>query len=367
VEQKVVFEATPIKASKRMLAWLADIFVVFILTVFVFEVAVLPIAKAVSGYANILKTSERLSSQRSEILYRNEVLYYEEDESEPFSTSLEYTSELYLKAQYDSSNENDWQSDAIYNYFIKIKDESVDDLNVFLKEFGTQYYDFDSFDKRGSYKLKQSFIDLIAPLYTAGDELSASGEEAVSNFKENVFLNLYKEVMLDIEKHDLTFEGIDGSYKSISEEITNLSNKVNSLYTVASYLSFFFVSLIYLLFFPLFLKNHKTLGEKIMRVNYVFKDNLRGQNKVMRAIHSGFLSLEAMPLLFFVPSINIGINEAFSLSYILYPALVFLLLSLVDVLFLAFSSFTQSIPEMILGEIAIDDETIDRYEKTKGI
>lgn len=104
-----------------------------------------------------------------------------------------------------------------------------------------------------------------------------------------------------------------------------------------------------------------------MKVNYVFNDDLRGQNMIMRTIHSSFLFLEAMPLLFFVPAINIGINDAFSLSYILFPAIIFLLLSLIDVLFVVFSKFNESIPEMILGEIAVDDETIDRFEKTKGI
>lgn len=367
MEQKVVFEAMPMKASKRVLAWLADIFMVFILTVFIFEVAVLPIAKLTIGYSSILNSSEELAQQRSEILYNNEVLYYEEDKSESFSTSLEYTSELYLKAQYDSSTGKEAQKDVIYNYFIELRGKSIGDLNLFLKEFGTQYYDFNSSATEESYKLKESFVNLIAPLYTPGDELSDSGEEAVNNFKNNVFLNLYKEVMLDIEKNDLTDKGSDKSYISLSEEITILTNQVNYLYTIASYLSFALISIIYLFLFPLFLKSHKTLGEKIMKVNYVFNDDLRGQNMIMRTIHSSFLFLEAMPLLFFVPAINIGINDAFSLSYILFPAIIFLLLSLIDVLFVVFSKFNESIPEMILGEIAVDDETIDRFEKTKGI
>jgi hypothetical protein len=125
VEQKVVFEAMPMKASKRVLAWLADIFMVFILTVFIFEVAVLPIAKLTIGYSSILNSSEELAQQRSEILYNNEVLYYEEDKSESFSTSLEYTSELYLKAQYDSSTGKEAQKDVIYNYFIELRGKSI--------------------------------------------------------------------------------------------------------------------------------------------------------------------------------------------------------------------------------------------------
>ena len=71
------FSIYPEKMSRKILVFLADMALALIAGILLFELVTLPITKLSGVYNQIVNQSNEYTSKRTEILYDNDVLFYE--------------------------------------------------------------------------------------------------------------------------------------------------------------------------------------------------------------------------------------------------------------------------------------------------
>ena len=77
-EKQKVIEIYPVKVGRRVLAFLAEIFVCLILSIILFELCVFQISRLVIGYDKLVEDSETYQKGQYNILYQHELLYFDD-------------------------------------------------------------------------------------------------------------------------------------------------------------------------------------------------------------------------------------------------------------------------------------------------
>ena len=75
IKENNIVDIFPLNKWKRFLVFLADFFVCFIMCFLLYNIAVMPIAKAVTGYSQ--KSTESANSMKAmhTVLYENKILF----------------------------------------------------------------------------------------------------------------------------------------------------------------------------------------------------------------------------------------------------------------------------------------------------
>ena len=91
-------DVSPITKGKRMLIYLADLFLNFIIAVTLFAAMVYPIARVIASSDDIDQDRNINEQQRIDILYNNNLLDYDENADTKYNIneSLQYSANLYL-------------------------------------------------------------------------------------------------------------------------------------------------------------------------------------------------------------------------------------------------------------------------------
>ena len=97
-EKKQDFVFYNASLGRRILSYLADIFISFILCVFVCEIIFFPIVKHSIGYEQSVAEKYELGQKRYSLLYDNKLLCFaNEEEKFNFDSDFEYTGDLFVK------------------------------------------------------------------------------------------------------------------------------------------------------------------------------------------------------------------------------------------------------------------------------
>ena len=104
----------PCKISRRVLAYFADLIIALFVSVFFFEMAVLPIGKLTSSYMEQAKNVSTYSNARVNILYQNNLLFFEDGEELNMQENLVTTSDKFTEFYvYDNSSVT---AEVFYHY-----------------------------------------------------------------------------------------------------------------------------------------------------------------------------------------------------------------------------------------------------------
>ena len=116
-KKEKTFDILPVKKGRRMLIYLADFFVVLIISMILFNIAVYPLAKLATGSQKKEDEAINYTRQRMDILYNNGLLFYEENEKYYYDGNLETTAKKSL-GYYLGIEGN---TDVITTYFVDFR------------------------------------------------------------------------------------------------------------------------------------------------------------------------------------------------------------------------------------------------------
>ena len=366
-------EIYPTKVGRRVLAFFADIILNLILSLLLFETAIFPLSTLIINYNDLLDESDSTQKAQYQLLYENNLLYFDENRTEGnrfmLSLALEDTNYFFVQFYCDDDNQELAKYDVFYNYYGLIRDSanqnSIDELNELYLSYGEEYFDKSQKTINGTYSLKNEYIEKFKHNYIQGDSMSEDAQTDYQNFTKRVFLNVYSKVFEDIEKNDLL--SLDGSisYKKLSANLDSINNTLNYDYIICSYISFFLSSLLLFLVFPLITEKRETIAERILKFERVNKKTLCYIKKPF--ILNLFLlkMFDSMIILFLIPAFRVGISYIFSFPELYLPSLIGIVIALLNLFITAFTKLNTSLKEITTDSIVIDTSSLDYYYREK--
>ena len=357
---KKIIDIYTTKVTRRILVFLADIFLCLILSICLNELVINPIARSIINYENVINDSTLYSENRSNVLIDNNLLFQISPSNYNFNENIVYTSKQYIRYYVMGDNEN---YDVIYNYFITIKNEDITYLNNLLISNCSDYFNKDIYTSLGTYSLKEEIKNLIKPYYTPGDKISSEGESLYNELQKQVFLSLYSLVIRDIQECDLSSPNNINllSYNTYTNLININNDKINLTYTIDSFISFFLSVTVLFFVIPFTNKKGQTLSEKILKIEHVDKNTLKYPKKRFIFVLGLFNTLNSTCLILFIPMISLGFSEVFSLNYLFAITLVGIVFILIELILVSFTNFNQSLKELGTNSIVVDSSTMDEY------
>lgn len=364
-KQKVI-NIYPTKNTRRILVFFSDLLMLFISCVFIFEMIVNPIVKVSTDFDTKVNTADTYSRTRNQILYDNDILFFEEETKYSFSTNLRYTADQFLKYYvFDSENIN---NEVVVHYFKDIRDVEVNKINEIYLKYGEKYFNQEEYTSLGTYAFKEEYIDLLSPYFREGDELSSEGETTLTSFREFFFLNVYSEVIKDIIDKDLSSSNpsIAYSYNELSDKISEFDTYYKNITTLGSYITFFLGASILFFLVPLLNKKGRTFSEMILKVERVDKKEITYLKKRFVVVEGLINTLNGLLILFVIPVISFEFSKVFTLNLLFSVSFVSLIFIVIELIIMLINQYGRSIKELATNSICCDTETIDNYYRERG-
>ena len=372
VEKKNVeyVSITALSKGRRMLVMLGDIFLTFMLAVFLFNLVIFPIFQAVSGFESKYSAQENYERERYDILYDNEILFYDLDSTTDkydINESLTYTGKGFIR-YYTFKNESDKKYEVFYRYYTQIS-HSVSDSNYWSEVFermGNE--DVDKFFSASfdSVSLKEEYVEEFKTIFDEQDEPSSQAVQDYNDVFNSVFLGLYAMMIDDIKIHDISSPNYELSYNEMQEELSKLSSYSDSLVYLCAYGSFALSFLILEVLYPFLNKKGRTLTMRIMKVETVSIDNYEHPRKLKLALVSFYRLIESLCLIMFVPLPMVSIGYVFALPQLSFLTIVSLMYVLIFVFFTIFNSFNRSISDYLSRTVVLTEESLNEVYRAKG-
>lgn len=366
---KKVIDIYPSKPTKRVLVTLADIMLTFIASVFIFEVAAKPILQATPFYKENGAIHTESERGRTQILYDNSLLFYDDVEKEKynFTANLDRTAKKFIR--YYSFGQEDSTYESIHHYFVDIRGENVEKVNELYLKYGKNFFDETKITPLGTYELKEEYINFFKPNFEKGNEMSEDGKRYFENFQQNVYLSLYREIMIDISgEKDLKslLNPTLLSFNEYTKRVLETEQNVQNSYVLISYLSFTLVIILEFFVFPFTNRKGQTLSERIAKVEHVDKNNLEYLPLRYRFILSIFNVIHASSVVFAIPILTYGFTNLFSLPMLYTVSFVGILVLIAELVFVLSTNLNQSLKEIGTNSIVVDSSLMDLYYKEKG-
>lgn len=351
----------PLSKGKRIVAFLANFALLFIVSFGFFHLAFFPIASAATNLESSQTEYQEAMKQRDGVLYGNKILFYDEAKSDAspssFSANLIYTCDRYLCYLTGNTTVN---YDVFYNYYVGIKNDNEGYFALFeLKDKATSFFDFSP-----ALALKTKYVEEFSPYFEEGNSPSKQGEEDYSKFQKEFFLPTYSSLIEDVKKNDLSYQGV--SYKNKQAIVDAYSYKSNLVVCLCAAGAYILSLLLLEIVVPLISKTRKTLGLIFLKEERVDSKKLlplRRRRLPLAALYSLFFSAG---FLFLLPWPVVSFNELFSLPVLWILSLISILLDLVSLIFLLIDKFDRSLSDLLTLTSYIDEESMDAIYRAKG-
>ena len=232
VSQENYIDIHPLKKGRRILVFLADFFIHFILTYLIFNIAAAPIGKAATNYEakneeHILTTVEMYDHYyNAKVLLRDSSF-----DRTDVTAGVEYTYRCFLSyfvldneesidnnvPQYGHKKENN----TVYHFYHDIRNKEqnyYDSFDYYNKK--DNYFEYNDVTKE--YNLKIEVKNELYAYFDPKDAMGDIGKQYYKDISNNLFNPLLAEVMNDIEKNDLHYEGETLSFLECKNRIKEL-------------------------------------------------------------------------------------------------------------------------------------------------
>ncbi|MCQ3034990.1 MAG: hypothetical protein MJ248_02030 [Bacilli bacterium] len=359
-EAPQIINVFPISKGKRVLLFLADFFICFIISFVLYNVVAFPTWYSIIKYDDIQEKANEAERNRNSILYQSNLIYFEDysRNHDDISEGLSYTFDLMMKEYVSSDLVR--THDVFYTYYTVNKDSINEYVNGY-STFGDSFFDIDELNV---VTLKPALKELFLPILSAKDGLSEVGTKKYEEVFNDFFLTFYSRVMNELNKNDLVVNNI--SYKVQQLVINDANKKFDSMVLGCTFIAFLLSILLNYLVVPMFNQYHKTIGMLMMKIHRINIDSMKILNKPQCAglsiynifTHMGYLSL--------IPIITINIEYIFNLTLTLWLGVSSILIVLVSLIVLLFSKTNQSLTDSITRTAYISNDSLDEIFRSRG-
>lgn len=346
-DEDQILNVFPISKGKRILVYLADMLLNFVLSLFLFSTAVFPIARGVLDYQGKVDTMTINHQRMLDTLYENNLLSFQEEKSRyDFDTSFDYSAQLFVLDLLQEKEEHLFP----LTYFVSLKGM---DKELAIQEI--KKYDTSGFFAEEGFVLKTNYVEEFLPLLDDKDTLTNQGRDDLLKFKSGSISSMYAFMIHDIQGEDSALS----SYRSYYLENEELSKKNDDIIIFSSLIAYLVSCLLYFLLIPLLSKNGSTFGMialKCIRIDVKNFDIIPKWNRL--AFFISYL-VTSLPTIMFVPMMFVAFYRLFSLGALFYMSLLTLALVIVSLFVVIFNPFGKSLSDILSRSIMIDNETYD--------
>lgn len=357
----------PLSKGKRMLLFLGDFFLVFILALFLSNIVVYPIAKSATDYDT--KESFNVANEQSRytILYENKLLYYQTAETKNnINENLEYTFDLFISYYVDNGSLDYEIFHHYYSEFPNADGQSYLDL---IRQYDTlEMFDLSVLDDFGCPIMKQEYKDLFAANFDEKDEMDEEGKAAYGSAFNHFFLTMFYTMMNDIAANDLSLP-IDRptqSYNDLTALIKEYEEFYDLVAIICSSISFALASIVFYFVYPLVNKKGRTPTQSVIKVDRVDRTTFAILPRRIRLLNGLYATVLTLPCLLFVPVPTVSVNYVFSISTLLGISIVGFAFVMVAFFTVIFDKFNRGLTEIFTHSVAMKEEMLDEIYKAKG-
>lgn len=372
VVEKKTINVLPLGKGRRILVFLADFFLNFILAFLLFVIAGFPLGKLVTGFNNKQETYLTNIDNRAEILIGNHILLDSGDtDISDIQYNTAYTFDCFL-SYYSFVDENPSntkypqfghkeENQVLHTYFISI----IHDEEKFISLFDKYNEKYNYFTRSGTtLSLNNEVVEQVTPSFLKNETVSKLGKTYISNLKNSVFLPMYSEIMDSIEKNDLYYHGF--SYNKTQSSILAFEGYVRNLIKYDSIITVFISTGLLYIFVPLLNRSRKTIGMMILKVEKV---NIRTFNhfKTGEVILSFIYQLFVVFLIsFFIPMTTISFAEMFRIQLLFFMGIFSIFMQLLNLSFLLFDQYNRTLFDKLLSCVHMSNSELDEIYRAKG-
>ena len=357
----------PLSKGKRMLLFLGDFFLVFILALFLSNIVVYPIAKSATDYDTKESLNVANEQSRYTILYENKLLYYQTAETKNnINDNLEYTFDLFISYYVDNGSLDYEIFHHYYSEFPNADGQSYLDL---IRQYDTlEMFDLSVLDDFGCPIMKQEYKDLFAANFDEKDEMDEEGKAAYGSAFNHFFLTMFYTMMNDIAANDLSLP-IDRptqSYNDLTALIKEYEEFYDLVAIICSSISFALASIVFYFVYPLVNKKGRTPTQSVIKVDRVDRTTFAILPRRIRLLNGLYATVLTLPCLLFVPVPTVSVNYVFSISTLLGISIVGFAFVMVAFFTVIFDKFNRGLTEIFTHSVAMKEEMLDEIYKAKG-
>ena len=372
-EEKKEINVMPLGVGKRILCFLGDFFLNFVLAYILFNVMVLPLGRLMTSYTNRKEITETNLSIRSDIFKQNKIMFFngEVDKTDVlYNTSFTF----YCFFSYYVYDEESPSNAKYTQYGHKVENEVFHHYFFDIANNRDKYYEyFDKYNAKSGYFLKNDNIytlkddvkTKIFPCFDKSDVISQDGDKLIGQMENNFFYPMFSEMMTMIEKvTDLTYNGY--SYNKLQSEIRGFEQYQKNLAIGCAFITLLISTGILYVMVPLLNKRKKTLTMMIMKIERVNADDLNLVKPAKIIINAIYAYLYSFVIAFFIPATFLTIYGIFSVSILMIFGIFSILLSITSLIFLFINSFNMDLFDYLTRSVMLTSDTLDEIYRAKG-
>lgn len=357
----------PLGKWRRILLFLGDFFIVFIAAIFLSNIAVYPIIKSTTGYD--IKESNDVSYQqdRFQILYDNDLLFYEAAETKNnIEENLSYSFDRFLSYYVIDGPIGD---EIFHTYYSSYPNKDGQTLIGLYERYDTLgMFDFESLDANGLPLLKAEFKDQLAPYFDPKDEMSETGKKYYNDIFPHFFLSMFYTMIDDVKANDLSSP--DGTPSRTYDELTSLIDGFDqykqNMAIIASSVSFSIACIIIYFVYPQISKSGRTVSQSMLRVDRVDRTSFTIMNRGVRVLIGLYQTIFSVPMLLFLPIPTVSVNYVFSIAPLFGLFITGALLILADMIVVLADKYNRGLTELFTHSVCLKEESLDEIYKAKG-
>ena len=366
-----VIEIAPISKGKRVLLFLADFFLNFIVTIFFYNMIVLQCGQAATGYNDQLREKFAVERERYDILYGNKILFYEEktpEETEKYdiNKNLSSTCRKFTTYYVFDDGSVSVENEVMNTYFTDIKNNRAKLIEIYKEcDKNTNFFEF-SDDINELPKLKDEYKEEFKPIFDPLDEPTEKGAKDYNKFLNSFFLEAYSKVLEDINENDLTYDGVSKSYKELTVIMKDKESYGKGLIITCVYISYIISVLILFVGVPLIKKDGRTLAERIMKVETLTFDGFKPLRISQILMNSIYQIIAGLAFVFIVPYPETALNEVFKLSELYVVSFIVIILLIASAIYMLFDRYNRVLSDVCSRTLKFDSGTLDDILRAKG-
>ena len=369
-QEKKTIDVVPLTKGRRILLFLADFFLNFILSFIILNVLVVPLGKVFTNYNARNSAYESNITKRATVLYDNGVVIDSGDVDKGnvmYNVSFSYYCYLSYYCYDEETPPNmthdqfghKEKNEVIRHYFIDIINDEAKYIS-FLSTYKVSKY----FTITGSVlSLNEEYKAQIAPYFKKGEEASNTGKGYIDSIEREIFYPLYSEVMNSIEKIDL-ISG-DYSYNELTKDIKAYDSYYKTFIIVTAFTAFFLSTVVLYLIIPIFNENKRTISMMIMKIDRISFDRLTLVKKYECIISTIYALVTNMLAVFFIPMLQASIYDLFNIPVLYVFGLLSIVFMLGSLIFLLFNAYNRTIFDFLTRTVYIKSEELDKSYRAK--
>ena len=362
-EQKFI-DIHPLSKWKRLLVFLGDYFIAFILSFTLFNLVVFPCARIISNTSEKTNQAIALEQKASKMLIDDGYLFSPNDGAS-FVEDVNYTFKVFL-SYYAFDNEivdasisqygHKLENEVIRHYYENV----IKDTNQYVvdfKEVNEKDQMFSIGDTVDTITLKADYKAILSTeLLEVKDEDSYS--ETMTNFRDHVFARLfYLKMYNHITENDYVKDGI--SYNEYNAQIKSIVKKLQWVPVVSTFVTILLSWSIVFVLYPLVNKENRTITMSVMGVSKLHYKSLGPIDKKNVMIQSFYHFVVLLTSILFLPVLYYGIEYCFNLPILFVLSVCSLGLIIVSAIVMIVNQFNRTGIDILTDTVLVPTSDLD--------